>query len=108
MKKKTVSVRRITPGDSNCKNTPAFEMRVNFESYKERKKKEARLNGPCIRCNGCGASSRETEICMSVYHSGRYCDGCLMDGMCDTDPNYDSKWEAWDPYYDGRWMSGRW
>ena len=47
-----------------------------------------KARGPSIECDGCLASSRDVDICVSVYHDGRYCDECLREGACETDPDY--------------------
>ena len=92
-------VRRILPDDGD---RPVFEMRTSFEEYKKQKKqKKAKKvhKGPSISCDECGISSHEVDICISVYHDGQFCDSCLYEGACETDPEGCSKWESWNPRY---------
>jgi len=63
---------------------PVFDMHTHTqkfipEHYKGKKKVEAQVSK-----HGCLASSRDVDICVSVYHDGRYCDECLREGACET------------------------
>ena len=53
-----------------------------------RKQKRSRR----YECDSCGEFKDSMDICESVYHRGRYCEDCLQNGECRTDPGYDSKW----------------
>lgn len=45
-------------------------------------------------CDGCDKTEDEVELCRSVYHHGTFCDDCLENGECETDPENASKWES--------------
>ena len=66
-----------------------------FESQKKRRKKK-KGRGKKYECDGCGEWKGGMEIAVSVYHEGRFCMDCLEQGECETDPGFDSKWEAID------------
>jgi len=68
-----------------------------FMTTHSNKRQKEYESGPSVSCDSCGVSSRTRDICMSVYHSGYYCDDCLEAGACETDPGGDSKWESWSP-----------
>ena len=95
-KKQYVEVRRMQSDQYDDK--PVFDMHTHTqkfipEHYKGKKKVEAQVSK-----HGCLASSRDVDICVSVYHDGRYCDECLREGAYETDPDYCSKWELpWIP-----------
>eukprot|EP01025_Chloroclados_australasicus_P055867 TRINITY_DN6861_c0_g1_i2.p3 TRINITY_DN6861_c0_g1~~TRINITY_DN6861_c0_g1_i2.p3 ORF type:complete len:180 (-),score=24.35 TRINITY_DN6861_c0_g1_i2:136-675(-) len=53
-----------------------------------------RHRSPDGECEACGASGEDTDILVSVYHYGQFCEECLQAGECETDPGFDSKWEC--------------
>lgn len=96
--KKCGKVRKL---QSIAEDGPAFETSTHFTKFdkqkKESNKRKSIESGPSVSCDNCGVSSHTTDICMSVYHDGYFCDECLAAGACETDPENGSKWELWDP-----------
>lgn len=45
-------------------------------------------------CNTCNTSDDVEDLYISVYHRGLFCDQCLQNGECETDPENCSKWEC--------------
>jgi len=78
---------------------PVFDMHTHTqkfipEHYKGKKKVEAQVRSMDVWPR----LEMLIYICVSVYHDGRYCDECLREGACETDPDYCSKWELpWIP-----------
>lgn len=91
--KKFMSVRKKTPIDA-----PAFISASDAASNGA--KEFVKKNAPNRRwrrkrtCNGCGKTEDYVELCRSVYHKGTFCDKCLENGECETDPEGCSKWEC--------------
>ena len=90
-KKQYVEVGRMQSDQYDDK--PVFDMHTptlksSYLNVIGKKKVGKKARGPSIECDGCLASSRDVDICVSVYDDGRYCDECLREGACETDPDY--------------------
>ena len=78
---------------------PVFDMHTptlksSYLNVIGKKKVGKKARGPSIECDGCLALSRDVLIYMYQYITMlRYCDECLREGACETDPDYCSKWE---------------
>lgn len=67
---------------------------LDKEPFMMRTFRKQKMRSRRYECDSCGEFKDAMDIAESVYHRGRYCEDCLRNGECPTDPGYDSKWEA--------------